>query len=46
MKVSEKAMNPKTVELVAVDTHGVAIFHPGKELKDCICDLRDAKTED
>ena len=45
-KGREKARNPKTGELVAVDTHGVAIFRPGKELKDCIWDLRDAKTED
>ena len=45
-KGREKARNPKTGELVAVDTHGVAIFRPGKELKDCIWDLRDEKTED
>ena len=45
-KGREKARNPKTGELVAVDTHGVAIFRPGKELMDCIWDLRDAKTED
>ena len=45
-KGREKARNPKTGELVAVDTHGVAIFRPGKELKDCIWDLRDAKPED
>lgn len=45
-KGREKARNPKTGELVAVDTHGVAIFRPGKELKDCIWDLRDAETED
>ena len=45
-KGREKARNPKTGELVAVDTHGVAIFRPGKELKDCIWDLRDAKTKD
>ncbi|MGN0907577.1 MAG: HU family DNA-binding protein [Bullifex sp.] len=45
-KGREKARNPKTGELVAVDTHGVAIFRPGKELKDCIWDLRDAKAED
>ena len=31
-KGREKARNPKTGELVAVDTHGVAIFRPGKEL--------------
>ena len=42
----EKARNPKTGEVVSVDTHGVAIFRPGKELKDCIWDLRDARPED
>ena len=45
-KGREKARNPKTGEVVSVDTHGVAIFRPGKELKDCIWDLRDARPED
>jgi len=44
-KGRERARNPKTGDLVAVDTHGVAIFRPGKELKDSIWDLRDAKPE-
>ncbi len=39
-KGREKARNPKTGELVAVDTHGVAVFRPGKELKDFVWDLR------
>ena len=39
-KGREKARNPKTGELVAVDTHGVAVFRPGKELKDLVWDLR------
>lgn len=33
-KGREKARNPKTGDVVAVDRHGVAIFRPGKELKD------------
>ncbi|MFA5570447.1 MAG: HU family DNA-binding protein [Sphaerochaetaceae bacterium] len=36
----ERARNPKTGDLVAVDTHGVAVFRPGKELKDQVWDLR------
>ncbi len=44
-KGREKARNPKTGDLVAVDTHGVAIFRPGRELKDSIWDLRDARAD-
>ncbi len=40
-KGRDKARNPKTGELVAVDTHGVAIFRPGKELKDFVWKLRE-----
>ena len=40
-KGREKARNPKTGELVAVDRHGVAVFRPGKELKDQVWDLRE-----
>lgn len=39
-KGREKARNPKTGDLVSVDTHGVAVFRPGKELKDLVWDLR------
>ena len=39
-KGREKARNPKTGDLVAVDTHGVAVFRPGKELKDLVWNLR------
>jgi len=39
-KGRERARNPKTGELVSVDTHGVAIFRPGKELKDAVWKLR------
>jgi integration host factor subunit beta len=40
-KGRDRARNPKTGEVVAVDTHGVAVFRPGKELKDLAWDLRD-----
>jgi integration host factor subunit beta len=40
-KGREKARNPKTGELVAVDKHGVAVFRPGKELKDQVWNLRE-----
>jgi len=39
-KGREKARNPKTGEIVSVSTHGVAIFRPGKELKDYVWNLR------
>lgn len=39
-KGREKARNPKTGELVPVETHGVTIFRPGKELKEIAWDLR------
>lgn len=42
-KGREKARNPKTGDVVAVDTHGVAIFRPGKELKDFVWNLRSSK---
>ncbi len=45
-KGREKARNPKTGELVAVDTHGVAIFRPGKELKDFVWKLREPELKD
>ncbi len=32
-KGRERARNPKTGDIVPVNTHGVAIFRPGKELK-------------
>ncbi len=40
-KGREKARNPKTGELVAVDTHGVAVFRPGKELKEQVWNLKE-----
>ncbi len=39
-KGRERARNPKTGEIVSVNTHGVAIFRPGKELKDIAWNLR------
>ena len=40
-----KARNPKTGEVVAVEKHGVAIFRPGKELKDFVWDITDGEEE-
>ena len=45
-KGREKARNPKTGEVVAVDKHGVAIFRPGKELKEFVWNIRTAKELD
>ncbi len=45
-KGREKARNPKTGELVAVETHGVAIFRPGKELKDFVWNLRSSESKE
>jgi nucleoid DNA-binding protein len=36
-----KARNPKTGETVQVHDHGVAVFRPGKELKENSWSLRD-----
>jgi integration host factor subunit beta len=35
-KGKEKARNPKTGEVVSVDEHGVAVFRPGRELKEMV----------
>ncbi len=43
-KGRERARNPKTGAIVAVETHGVAIFRPGKELKDNVWNLRENKS--
>lgn len=45
-KGRQKARNPKTGDLVEVETHGVAIFRPGKDLKDTVWNLRDANSAD
>ncbi len=39
-KGREKAHNPKTGEIVAVSSHGVAVFRPGKELKNSVWKIR------
>ena len=39
-KGREKAHNPRTGEIVAVDTHGAAVFKPGKELKKSVWSKR------
>lgn len=39
-KGRDRARNPKTGDVVAVTTHGVAVFRPGKELKDIAWKLR------
>ncbi|MDA3939106.1 MAG: integration host factor subunit beta [Spirochaetia bacterium] len=39
-KGREKARNPRTGEIIPVETHGVAVFRPGKKLKKIAWDLR------
>ncbi len=39
-KGRERARNPKTGETVSVEDHGVAVFRPGKELKETCWGLR------
>ena len=38
-KGKDHARNPKTGEKVSVEDHGVAVFRPGKELKDTVWNL-------
>lgn len=33
-KARERARNPKTGDIVPVESHGVTVFRPGKELKE------------
>jgi integration host factor subunit beta len=40
-KGRDKARNPKTGEIVPVGAHGVAVFRPGKELKQLAWPLRE-----
>ena len=40
-KGRERARNPKTGEIVSVKDHGVAVFRPGKELKEAAWPLRE-----
>ena len=39
-KGRKKARNPKTGETIEVNDHGVAVFRPGKELKESTWNLR------
>jgi len=39
-KGREKARNPRTGEIVPVDPHGVAVFRPGKQLKEIAWNIR------
>ena len=39
-KGREKARNPRTGEIVPVDPHGVAVFRPGKQLKEIAWKIR------
>lgn len=39
-KGRERARNPKTGDIVPVSAHGVAVFRPGKELKQIAWPLR------
>lgn len=39
-KGRERARNPKTGEIVTVSDHGVAVFRPGKELKESVWDIK------
>ncbi len=45
-KGRERARNPKTGDVVAVDKHGVAIFRPGKELKDFVWNITNAPNDE
>lgn len=40
-KAKERARNPKTGEIVPVDSHGVTVFRPGKELKELTWKVKD-----
>ena len=39
-KGRQKARNPKTGEIIQINNHGVAVFRPGKELKESTWALR------
>ena len=40
-KGRQKARNPKTGEIIQINDHGVAVFRPGKELKESTWALRE-----
>ena len=37
----QKARNPKTGETVAINSHGIAAFRPGRELKQDVWNIRE-----
>lgn len=39
-KGRDRARNPKTGNVVSVETHGVAVFRPGKEIKEKAWNVR------
>jgi len=45
-KGKSKARNPKTGEIVSVESHGVAYFRPGRELKTSCWDIRNGRSEE
>ncbi len=44
-KGREKARNPKTGDTVSVQSHGVVVFRPGRELKESVWSLRSLADE-
>ncbi|MCR5732495.1 MAG: integration host factor subunit beta [Sphaerochaetaceae bacterium] len=44
-KGKSKARNPKTGELVSVESHKVAYFRPGRELKQSVWNIRNNKED-
>ncbi len=40
-KGRERARNPKTGEILPVNTHGVAAFRPGRDLKNLVWSVRE-----
>ena len=45
-KGRQKARNPKTGTPVSVDSHGIAAFRPGRELKQDVWNLGNAEEQD
>ena len=45
-KGKSKARNPKTGEIVSVESHGVAYFRPGRELKTSCWNIRNGRSEE
>jgi integration host factor subunit beta len=45
-KGRQKARNPKTGKLVSINSHGIAAFRPGRELKQDVWNLAEADTSE